>query len=89
MNAVTPFTPAVTPAMTPSEIREKARAFAIWRVGSALDWSCTAREIAAETGVPLRAVRRICGERGWPLRAAASADLPKPVDLAFAQGGFA
>lgn len=54
--------------MRPLEIKREARAFRIWRQGVAVDWDCTATEIAEATGIHRETVIRICAQRGWPIR---------------------
>ena len=39
--------------------------FRVWRAAQAVDWDCTARELANETGLSRRTVQRICERRGW------------------------
>ena len=39
--------------------------FRVWRAARAVDWDCTARELADETGLSQRTVQRICERRGW------------------------
>lgn len=39
--------------------------FRVWRAARAVDWDCTARELADETGLHIATVRRICDRRGW------------------------
>jgi len=39
--------------------------FRVWRAAQAVDWDCTARELANETGLHVTTVRKICDRRGW------------------------
>ena len=39
--------------------------FRVWRAAQAVEWECTARELANETGLHVTTVRRICDRRGW------------------------
>lgn len=39
--------------------------FRVWRAAQAVDWDCTARELADEAGLHIATVRRICDRRGW------------------------
>lgn len=48
-------------------LKHKANAFLIWRAGTAVDWDCTVRDLAEETGLARSTVGNICRRRGWPV----------------------
>ena len=39
--------------------------FRVWRAAQAVEWECTARELANETGLHVTTVHKICDWRGW------------------------
>jgi hypothetical protein len=49
-------------------IPQNARDFCIWRVGKSVNWKCTIREIAEETGLDRTTVTEACLRHGWPVR---------------------
>lgn len=53
--------------MTHQQVRHHAAAFLIWRAGMAVNWDCTAQELALETGLHVKTVRDTCAKRGWGL----------------------
>lgn len=54
--------------MIPRHARDEAAAFRVWREAVAVDWACSAQDLAEATGVPAQRIRRIAARRGWPLR---------------------
>ena len=53
--------------MTAKTIKQEARAFLLWREGTAVDWDCSTKELADATGVEYTEVLRICEARKWPI----------------------
>ena len=43
----------------------RANEFRVWRAAQAVEWDCTARELANETGLHVSTVHKICDRRGW------------------------
>lgn len=39
--------------------------FRVWRAAQAVDWECTAHELAEELGIHVNTVWKICQRRGW------------------------
>lgn len=48
-------------------LRRKANEFRIWRAGQSVGWDCTATELAAELGLNINTIRRVCNQKGWEL----------------------
>jgi hypothetical protein len=46
---------------------QRANDFIIWRAGMSVNWECTAKDIAEETGLSLTSVRETCRRRGWSI----------------------
>ncbi|WCE67951.1 hypothetical protein PL335_06285 [Sulfitobacter faviae] len=46
----------------------RANEFLVWRAGSSVDWDCTQKDIAEETGISERGVALILKRRGWACR---------------------
>lgn len=59
------------PAMTDHQITQHARAFLLWREGTAVNWDCTLAELAEAVDVPYRVAQHICLTRRWPVERAA------------------
>ena len=45
--------------------QSRVNEFRVWRAARAVEWECTARELARETGLHVTTVRKICDRRGW------------------------
>ncbi|WPZ30729.1 winged helix-turn-helix domain-containing protein [Sulfitobacter sp. OXR-159] len=43
----------------------RANEFLVWRAGTSVNWDCTQKDIAAEVGLSVGAVRAIMKRRGW------------------------
>lgn len=52
---------------TQHQIKEHARAFAVWREAMAVDWDCTVSELANACAMDPSTVRKIVFKRGWNL----------------------
>ena len=51
--------------LTGTSRQGRVNEFRVWRSAQAVDWDCTARELARETGLHITTVRKICDRRGW------------------------
>jgi Mn-dependent DtxR family transcriptional regulator len=49
------------------DMSRRATAFLIWRAGEAVNWECTAQDIADEIGMDRSTVARLCKEKGWKI----------------------
>lgn len=48
-------------------LKRRANTFLIWRAGNAVNWDCTAKEIAEETGLSTETIRKVCNAKGWEI----------------------
>lgn len=46
-------------------ISAEAKAFLVWRAGESVNWECSIRDLARDTGMPIGTVNSIIYRRGW------------------------
>lgn len=58
--------------------QRQATDFMVWRAGKALDWKCTATELAEESGINKATVHLVLNRRGWRNRITQAPSVGRP-----------